>query len=63
MFDSVTPSESVTVITTVIPLLVIITVDDQAMITFDHSSVNSNPDKIFKFVWTIELLQEFMGDW
>src|SRR4051812_7929384 len=37
-----TPRSS-TVITTVIPLLVIITVDDQAMITFDHSSVSLQP--------------------
>src|SRR4051812_40622460 len=34
---------SSTVITTVIPLLVIITIDDQAMITFDHSSVSLQP--------------------
>src|ERR1044071_6196772 len=40
----VTPSELVTVIiTTVIPLLVIITVDDQALITFDHSSLQFQP--------------------
>ena len=34
---------SSTVITTVIPLLVIITVDDPAMITFDHSPVKFQP--------------------
>src|SRR4051812_46356189 len=34
---------SSTVITTVIPLLVIITVDDQALITFNHSSLKFSP--------------------
>ena len=39
----VTPPESVTVIPTTIPLLKIITVVDQAMINYDHSSVRIPP--------------------
>ena len=55
---SVTPPESVTVLTTVIPLLRIITVVDQAMITLIIALSDSNADKIFKIEWIINLLPE-----
>src|SRR4051812_12430358 len=39
----VAPPDPVTIITTVIPLVMIITVVNQAMITFDHISVRIPP--------------------